>query len=1003
MRSGLNNRVLGLLAFLILALGPKQASCRTSISDVDVYLHRIWTTEEGLPQNSVTTILQAQDGYLWLGTLGGLARFDGVRFTVFNTANTAAIKSNRIRTLYQDRDGSLWIGTEHGGLSRYSQGKFTNYSPGDGLPSDSILSLAGDGEGGLWVGTLMGLARFRNNKFTVYGSESGLPRSAIDAVFQDLRGNLWLGARGAGLIRFVAGRATIYGAESGLPSDVTAIYQSRDGTLKIGVQAGLATFSEGHFSLQQLSENHHIGRIWSICNGNDGDIWVAAEGGLFRLTGNSVTQFSANNGLSDTNVRSVFVDREQNLWIGTDGGGLNRWRTSNVHSFVTEQGLTSQPTISILQDQSGAIWVGALGDTGLFLYKNGRFSAYPHLQNGNHALASLAEGEDAKLWLGDWNSGLSTLDLKKNQLSHHSLPEASGDTVRAIYKDTHGSLWIGTDRTGLYRLTNGVFTNYRIRAGLLSNTIAFIAEDTDGTMWLGTPSGVNHLQGGVFTNYSPPGLSLVRTIHRDAFGALWIGTYGYGLFSFKDGKFTQITTKDGLFDDVVSAILEDDHGNFWMSGNRGIFRARREDLEAFVRGRLKAIQCVSYGVADGMVTSETNGNGEPSALKARDGELWFTMIKGAVAIDPNLMNAQPPPVAIEDVAIDGRTLAPGAQLRIHPGERGLEIHYTALSLSRPEQVVFKYRLSGLDPDWVNSGNRRTAYYSQLPPGRYTFQVIADNGDGVWNMTGQKLSVVVLPPFWDTGWFVTLAVAALIGLGTLAYRRRAVRWRRARESQEDFSGKLLVSQEAERQRIAAELHDGLGQSLLIIKNRAVLALNSFSDQETTREQLEEISAGASQAVEEVREISYNLRPYQLDRFGLSKSLQALSSQASKSSGIAFTADVGKIDNLFPREVESSIYRIVQEGVNNIIKHSHAQEATITVHQRDGYLRLVVRDNGQGFQSAETASTEPRSGGFGLIGMAERVRMLKGIFDIESASERGTTITIQLPVPENLHVQ
>jgi signal transduction histidine kinase len=404
-----------------------------------------------------------------------------------------------------------------------------------------------------------------------------------------------------------------------------------------------------------------------------------------------------------------------------------------------------------------------------------------------------------------------------------------------------------------------------------------------------------------------------------------------------------------------------------------------------------------------MIVGETNGGGEPSGLRARDGKLWFPMIKGVVAIDPEIRNTQAPPVAIEHVTLEGIALPQSQPIRIPPGRQGLEIHYTALSFTRPEQVVFKYKLIGLDSDWVNAGTRRTAYYPHLPSGTYTFTVIADNVEGVWNERGESLQIEVLPHFWTTWWFLTLAAVFLVGLAAIAYRFRALRWKQAHAAREAFSLQLLASQEAERQRIAAELHDSLGQSLLIIKNRAVLALTSVSDPELTREQLEEISAGASQAVEEVREISYNLRPYQLDRFGLTKALKSLCAQASKSSGIQIMAEVDPIDGIFPAEVESSIYRIVQEAVNNIIKHSLATEAALVLRRAEAGLFLNIHDNGRGFQPAADANPAgARPAGFGLIGIAERVRMLKGTCDIESSANHGTTITIRLPVPGHAHV-
>jgi signal transduction histidine kinase/ligand-binding sensor domain-containing protein len=1002
MGTGRNISALAVLACFMQICSLDPLYCREIASkDNTPYLHRTWTTENGLPQNSITSIVQTQDGYLWLGTFGGLAHFDGVEFTVFNTVTTAGIKSDRVRALYEDAQGDLWIGTEHGGLTRYHRGVFTNYSLHEGLPSTSVLSIAGDAGGDLWIGTLQGLARLHAGVFTTFGPETGLPRAPIEAICQDSRGNMWLGVDGVGLIRYAAGIATTYAAKNGLDGDILAIHEGQHHILWVGNRTGLTFFDED--KLVKLSEIHLSGGVRSIYESVQGIVWVATERGLARFADGVETWFGANDGLSTTNLRSVFVDREQNLWIGTDGGGLDRWRRGNVRAYTAAQGFTDHPTMSILQDRDGTIWFGSLGGHALYFYKDGKFSFYPHQQGRIETPASLAEDHGGSLWLGDWKYGLGRLTIQHGQLKHYTVPGLSGDVVRALYIDAAGVLWIGTDQTGLYRLKDEEFTNYRVSDGLPSNSAAFITEDRAHALWVGTPSGIGRFKDGAFTSYRAPGLSLVRTIHEDDHGTLWIGTYGYGLFRFKDGKFVQITTKDGLFDNVASSILEDTHGNFWISGNRGIFRVRSADLDAFADGLLKDVRCVSYGVSDGMVVSETNGGGEPNGLKARNGSLWFPMIKGVIAIDPEIMNTQPPPVAIEQVTLNGVALPPSQTVRVPPGKQDLEIHYTALSLSRPEQVVFKYELTGLDSDWVNAGTRRTAYYPHLPPGIYTFKVIADNGEGVWNERGQSLEINVLPPFWSSRWFLTLVTLAIVGLATLAYRIRAIRWKQAHVAQEAFSRQLLASQEGERQRIAAELHDSLGQSLLIIKNRAVLALTSFPDPESTREQLEEISAGASQAVEEVREISYNLRPYQLDRFGLTKGLKALCVETSKSSGIQVASDVDEIDNIFPKEAESSIYRIVQEAMNNIIKHSRAEEAALVLRGTDGALLLNIHDNGRGFPPiAEATSAEAATAGFGLIGIAERVRMLGGTYNLDSSPSQGTTITIRLPLPERAHV-
>jgi signal transduction histidine kinase len=436
-----------------------------------------------------------------------------------------------------------------------------------------------------------------------------------------------------------------------------------------------------------------------------------------------------------------------------------------------------------------------------------------------------------------------------------------------------------------------------------------------------------------------------------------------------------------------------------MSGNRGIFKVSRAELDAFAEGKRSSITSISYGVPDGMAVSETNGGGEPTCWKARDGKLWFAMIRGVVMIDPDRINTFPPPVTIEQVILDGQTLPPEQTIRVEPGQRNLEIRYAGLSFSRPEQVKFKYKLTGLDKSWVDAGTRRAAYFPHLPPGSYIFQVMAENGDGIWNTQGTSLRIDVIPPFWRTGWFIALGLLLVAATGTLAHRFHVMRLVKTAKAREMFSRQLLEAQERERKRIAAELHDGLGQSLLIIKNRALLAAGAVDDPETAKEQMDEISAASSHAVEEVREICYNLRPYQLDRFGLTKTLQSICQRASRTSGIDFHVDLDSLDGLFSQEAEASIYRIIQEGVNNTIKHSQATEADLLIRKRNDEVEIRIRDNGRGFISAAATTTPQISPGFGLIGVAERVRMLGGTRVIESSPGSGTLITIKLPISRN----
>lgn len=432
-----------------------------------------------------------------------------------------------------------------------------------------------------------------------------------------------------------------------------------------------------------------------------------------------------------------------------------------------------------------------------------------------------------------------------------------------------------------------------------------------------------------------------------------------------------------------------------MSSNRGIYRTSRQQLNDFAEGRIPAIICTAYGKPDGMLNNECNGGRQPSALQTPDGHLWFPTQDGVVVIDPEAVpfNPQPPPVLIESVVLDHVHIGFADGVHIKPGQADLEIAYTGLSYTKPQQVRFRYRLVGQDGDWVDAGTRRTAYYPYLPPGRYTFQVIAANSDGVWNLEGASMQIAVLPPFYQTWWFITLAALVFAGLGLMAYSRRVRQLKRARAAQEAFSRRLIESQEAERQRLAAELHDGLGQSLVIIKNRALHGVE-MRDGGLAFEQMEEIADSAGQALFEVREIAHNLRPFQIDRLGLTKAIGAMVARADRANGVRFAADVEAIDGLLSPEFEINFYRIIQESINNVIKHSRATEACVTVRRTAQGIDLTIEDNGCGFDPAAARPSEPGQGGFGLTGLVERARILGSTPQIDSTPGRGTRIRLHL---------
>ncbi len=971
--------------YALLAGAPAQAQ----------YRFNSWTTDTGLPQNTVYDIRQTRDGYIWLTTFDGLVRFDGVRFTIFNKGNTPGISSNRFLRLFEDSGGDLWAGTEDGGVVRYHQGRFTSYGKEQGLTSLYALYMTEDVEGHLllYMTNSEQVVRWDGEKFqpftqtyvevkhaargesrTVpcphgdtqvvcisYGGggwtlDDGLPsiNLAGNVAAEDGRGGLWMAFTDVGLVKIENGK-------------VVRVYTERDGLP--GNPLRLVTGAH----LQLLTKDKQ-GAIWLT----DLESWQH--------------QLISRNGWStvmDLTPAVAYQDREGNLWFGTNREGLFLARKQFITAYSVSDGLTQNNIYPIYQDHAGVIWIGTT--SGLFRYSNGAFTMDE--SSGSLWVTAIAEDQSGRLMVAAYGE----LWVREGDRFVKLLTKSRG-VIWAIYPDPDGSLWLGWE-LGLIHLKDGVEEIFTTQDGLPGNDVKVIIPDATGGLWIGTYGGLTHYLNGHFQNWTErDGLPsrTVRALYQDPQGALWIGTYDGGLGHLKDGKLTRYTTREGLFNDGVFQILEDGAGSFWFSSNRGIYRVSRSDLEEFAAGRRASITSVGYGKSDGMLNVECNGGRWPAGIRARDNRLWFPTQDGVAVIDPAAVptNPQPPPVRIESFLVDRTPTAFDREAQIQPQQESFQIDYTALSFINSENIRFKYKLEGLDSDWIDAGTRRTAYYSHVPPGSYTFRVIAANSDGVWNMEGAFVRLRVRPRFYQTWWFLAIAVLSCFGLGFAAYRVRVNKLERARKAQEEFSHKLLASQEEERQRIAAALHDSLGQSLLIIKNRVALAQSDINEKETVEEQLDELSHSASAAIEECREIAYNLRPYQISRFGLAKTLSGIFMRINEVTDIQADVELDKIDDLLTDEAQVNLYRIVQECVNNIIKHSHATEASLYVKRGAGEIDLLIQDNGQGFVQHEPHGEEEGRGGFGLIGIAERVKMLHGTYEIQS--EQGTRIHLRIPV-------
>jgi ligand-binding sensor domain-containing protein/signal transduction histidine kinase len=743
----------------VLALDPQKA--------ITQYILKSWTSDDGLPQNSVVTIAQTRDGYLWFGTNQGLARFDGVSFTVFDQTNTPEIKSNSIKSLYEDKEGNFWIGTT-GGLNKFRDGKFTSFTTSDGLSNNIVAAIYEDRRGTLWIGTDGGgLNKFDGRSFTHFTKKDGLSSDMVTVIYEDIREDLWIGTYLGGLNRFKHGKFTSFTTKDGLSNDsVWTVYEDKQGALWIGTESGLNKFQDGNFISYQTKDGLSNDIVKKIYEDRDGNFWIGTYGGgLNRLKDGKFTSFSTSDGLSNHIVRTIFEDQEGSLWIGTESGGLNRLSDPKFTSFTTREGLSNDLACAIYEDREGTLWIGTYGG-GLNKFKDGKFTSFTTRDGlSNNLVIAITDDKAGNLWIGTYGGGLNK--FKDGRFTAFTTKDGlASDFVRSVYEDSEGSLWVGT-YDGLNRFKDGKLTPFTIKDGLADDVVVAMHEDKDGALWMGTRAGLSKFKDGEFTSFTTAnGLAnnFVKAIYEDNGGSLWIGTAG-GLSRFQNGKFTSFTSKNGLFDNSAYAILEDNDGNLWMSCTKGIFRVSKKQLADFAVGTTNSIESIVYTTADGMRSNECN-DGQPAGLRSADGKFWFATLKGVAMINPNKikLNTVQPPVAIERVVIDGNRFNPGENAQAPPGAGDLEFVFTAMSFVAPKKVSFKYKLEGYDNNWVDAGTSRTAHYTNIPPGNYRFRLMASNNDGLWNERGAAFELYLRPHFYQRYWFYAAIVVGVVLLG-----------------------------------------------------------------------------------------------------------------------------------------------------------------------------------------------------------------------------------------------
>lgn len=959
-----------------------------------------FTTDNGLPQNGVRAIAQTPDGYLWFTTFDGLVRYDGVRFTVFDKNNSPGISNNRFSLLHAEPDGTLFAGTEDGGLTVYRDGKFQSFNAANSLLSGFVQQFRPNIRGEYYIATEAGNYYFRDDKF-VPVPEQDTPNQ--ERFYSTPAGNLWLYDENE--IRQITSDKGefVYPLKTNFYHkgfNRLKILEDHSGSLWLGDLDGLYRLKNGEITKFGVPDGIPQRAIFQpYIEDDDGSIWFASDLpwlkgiGIVRYKDGKFTVLDEDAGLSSLFVGQLFRDREGTLWAASDRG-LNHLQKQFIRSFSVRDGLVNQEVYPILQTRNGDVYIGTMH--GLSVFRGGKFTEIDVKKpdGAKISVTSLYEDESGRLWVGAIGD---LFRLENGKLK--SVSEPYKITVWAIQADSRGNVWVSSDNHGVFEFRDDkLIANYTTADGLPSNDVKVIHEDKTGALWFGTYGGLARLENDKFISFTTAdGLASnrVRTIYEDGEETLWIGTYDGGLSRFKDGKFFNFTVENGLFNNGVFQILEDEKKNFWISSNRGIFRINRRELEDAANGKISKINSVAYGKQDGMLNTECNGGRQPAGIKTADGNFWFPTQDGVVVLNPNevSLNLRPPPVQIESVLIERQAINFQDGIALKANEENLEIRYTGISFIKSEQVKFRYKIEGLDTNWTDVGTIRDVYFPSLPAGEYTFHVIAANSDGVWNEEGARLKIRVNAPLWRKTWFIILFSIVIVAIIFLIFRFRERELKRRQMIQQEFARRLIESQEQERKRIASELHDSLGQYLLAVKNWALFGLNSVTKENPAREYLDEVSETTSLALEEIRQMTHNLRPYQLERLGLTNTLEYMLKNIKSSSPIVFSCDIKNVDGVLSEDAEIVFYRIVQEAVNNIIKHSEAANAQISIKPDEAGLEFICRDNGKGFD-IETAKNSPASG-LGLNGIAERVKILKGECEINSEIGKFTIISVKIP--------
>ena len=917
------------------------------------YGRQSWGMENGLPQNSVHALVQTRDGFLWLGTEAGLVRFDGVLFLVLDQNSKPAIPSGDIRSLLGTPDGSLWVGTAEG-LSRRKDGSFTHFSAEEGAPIGTVTALRETPDGKVRVETTQQSAEWNGRGWL--GLESaGTPR--VGSLFEARLRNGWAAE---------ATRRAVTVLRGG----------SREAVLSVG---------------KELPGS----RIQALLADREGCLWIGTNGGIARWENGKIQRLPPTDALAGASVLSVMEDREGNLWVGTETDGLQVLRDARFHNIGTREGLSSDATTTVVEDSAGTIWIGTNGG-GLNVVR--RNVNVPGVSTTyavrdvllSDVILSLAAGKNGELWVGT-PDGLNRIRGSAVD-SFSSVDGLPDDFIRSLLVDADGSLWIGTRRGLAHWMFAGAEPSarryptrheiYTQANGLGSDLVGATARDSAGNLWIATLAGLSRLKAGKITNYTTAdGLSsnvVTALLPREA-GKLVVGTQDHGWNLWDGARFTTLNTA-ALKNTSVHAILDDASNHLWFATAHGIARC---DCTMTA----DCTHWIEFGAADGLRSRETATNSHPSAWRSKDGHLWFATPRGLVEVDPAHfpVNTVPPPVVVERFAVDDALHAADSFVRVPAGHNHFQFEYAGLSFVAPQKVRYRYMLDGFDHEWTEAGTRRVAYYTNIPPGSYTFRVQAANNDGLWNTEGAALEFELEPHFYQTVWFYIAFGLAMAGLVVLLLKRRLL------VAEREFKAVL-----GERNRIAREIHDTLAQGYvgISVQLEVLAELLKHKKVDAATKQLDTTRTHVREGLAEARQSIWALRSQDTGENTLPVNLRRVTERAGGRSLEAKFSVFGAYRPLAPG-TEREILRVTQEAIHNVEKHAGAKHLTVRLDYGPAEIALEVRDDGRGFAINNEGTETP--GHYGLTGMRERAAAIGGTLEVTSEPGVGTSVRLHAAAP------